>query len=256
VSAAERKQKERTSLSHKKLLWETQCNYNCVPFHTLSAIPFRLDGGSQEAPPQQQQQVPTGAPSAEAASAGDDERYQVAAAVSAEPQQSSQQLALESRDSSAESLFTDPLTSPVAAAATLAPLSPQQQGDSVASSYHSDAGEAMVVAAPQTAPTPPAVATPEASSPGTDLLSEILNYSGDLMTKSFVSVGNVAEEAAGVPMRTASGGAFTLIRHKKVELTPLSTEATADLVGADSGEFCTLYYNIQHFCFKNIRTYN
>jgi hypothetical protein len=214
-----------------------------------------VDGGSQEPPPQQQQ-VPTGAPSAEAASAGDDERYQVAAAaaVSAEPQQSAQQLALESRDSSAESLFTDPLTSPVAAAATLAPLPPQQQGDSVASSYHSDAGEAMVVAvAPQTAPptappTPPAVATPEASSPATDLLSEILNYSGDLMTKSFVSVGNVAEEAAGVPMRTASGGAFTLIRHKKVELTPLSTEATADLVGVDSGEFCQyLLYNIQQF---------
>lgn len=198
----------------------------------------RLAYGSQEPPPQQQQ-VPTGAPSAEAASAGDEQ----VAAVSAEPQQSAQQLALESRESSAESLFTDPLTSPVAAAATLAaPLpSPQQQGDSVASSYHSDAGEAMLVtAAPQSAAAPAAAAvaanTPETSSPD-DLLSEILNCSSDLMTKSFASVGNVGEEAAGLPMRTASGGAFTLVRHKKVELTPLTTEATADLVGVDTGEF-------------------
>jgi len=212
-----------------------------------------LQAQSPEPPPQQ---VATGAPSGGAASAAEeqvvqaeDRRRQVVVVSSEPPHQ--RQLALESRESSAESLFTDPLTSPVAAAAaTLAPL----HGDlSVASSYHSDAGEAMLVGKhPAAEEQPPSVAaTPEEeedddeddvpppSSPGQDLLSEILNYSSDLMNKSFASVGNVAEEAAGLPVRTASGGAFTLIRHKKVELTPLDT---AELVGAENGQGGSLNY--------------
>jgi hypothetical protein len=148
-----------------------------------------------------------------------------------------------SRESSAESVFTDPLTSPINNnnSATLAPAS-----GSLTSSYYSDAGtlprdDTMVRTALDTSP-PEEEKSPmvdvdnvtltlhESGSPRKQSLEaldeeEDTTTSDQQMTRSadeleHNSPPTIPSPTTSLPARTPSGGAFTLIRHRKVELPP------------------------------------
>lgn len=187
---------------------------------------------------------PPGVTSREAAAAAEELSVQVTAAQRTSnvlQQRAPQQhlLPAPSRESSAESVFTDPLTSPINNhSATLAPAS-----GSITSSYYSDAGtlprdDTMVRTALEPDHTPPSL---EERSPIADVEHVALTLedpsgsnsvrhsldaldeeedpvSCDLMTRSVDTLELGSPQPP--PTRTASQGAFTLVRHRKVELPP------------------------------------
>lgn len=149
-----------------------------------------------------------------------------------------------SRESSAESVFTDPLTSPINnLSATLAAAS-----GSLTSSYYSDVGtlprdDTMVRTAQEPDHSPPSL---EERSPMVDVDNVTLTLDDpgshvhhsldaldeeedavnlDIMTRSVdtMDLGSPMQAVSpttSFPARTASQGAFTLVRHRKVELPP------------------------------------